>query len=53
MAYRCPECGYVFEEPYEYVETHGFTHGPFEVHHVCPRCHEPGFDEAEEDTEEC
>ena len=50
MAYRCPECGYVFDEPYIYEESHGFTSGPYEKFSVCPNCYEPiGEDDTDYD----
>jgi hypothetical protein len=46
--YRCKECGFVFEEPYEYEETHGLDTPPYEKWSVCPRCKESGIEEIEE-----
>ena len=36
--FKCSGCGYIFDEPEEYVETHGFTYGPYERWHGCPKC---------------
>ena len=38
MGYVCLECQCVFDEPEFYVETHGFSHGPYEEWHGCPKC---------------
>lgn len=37
----CTNCGYLFEEPCEWEERHGFSHGPFERWRGCPKCYEP------------
>ena len=37
--YICTECKRVFDEPIEWEETHGFTHGPFEHWSGCPFCY--------------
>ena len=36
--YKCRECREYFDEPHEYVEYHGFSHGPGERWAVCPHC---------------
>ena len=36
--YICIECGYIFEEPYCWEETHGFEYGPYEKFSGCPKC---------------
>ena len=36
--YRCKDCGEIFDEPHEYVETHGFTDGLYERWSCCPYC---------------
>lgn len=45
MKYICTECGDIFDEPHEYEESHGFTHGPYEKFSVCPYCGQPGYEE--------
>ena len=42
--YKCPVCGHVFDEPHEYDERHGFTHGPAEHWSVCPNCGDPSYE---------
>lgn len=44
--FKCRECGEYFDEPHTYVETHGFTHGPFERFSECPYCGSGDYDEA-------
>lgn len=44
--YKCRECGCEFDEPFTYVERHGFTHGPFEKWSECPCCGSCDFDDA-------
>lgn len=44
--YKCRECGCEFDEPYTYVERHGFTHGPFERFSECPNCGSCDYDDA-------
>lgn len=44
MRYICLECGYEFDEPMTWVETHGLEHGPYERWSGCPICGE-GFAE--------
>ena len=44
--FKCRECGAEFDEPYRYVETHGFTYGPFEHFSECPYCGSGDFDES-------
>ena len=36
--YRCLDCGRIFEDPKNYVETHGFMCGPYEEWTGCPDC---------------
>ena len=36
--YKCRECGYEFDEPHVYYESHGFTNGPSERWSECPHC---------------
>ena len=36
--YICLDCGHIFDEPKEWVETHGFDYGPYEEWSGCPRC---------------
>lgn len=43
--YICDDCEHVFDEPYEWEERHGFTHGPFEKWSGCPSC-QGGYSEA-------
>ena len=49
---KCRCCGHYFDEPYEYVETHGFTHGPYEHFEVCPNCFEGNYGDAQEVEDE-
>ena len=44
--YKCRECGCEFDEPYTYVERHGFTYGPFEKFSECPNCGSCDYDDA-------
>lgn len=44
--YKCRECGEYFDEPREWVETHGFGHGPFESWSACPHCDSCDYDDA-------
>lgn len=46
MKYICTDCGATFDEPHEYEERHGFTHGPFEKWSVCPYCGNPRYEES-------
>lgn len=52
--YKCDNCGEVFDEPHEYVETHGFTDGLYERCSCCPYCggSYSDYDEDEEVDEE-
>lgn len=45
--YICLECGHLFNEPYEYSETHGFGAPPYEELSGCPVCG-GSYDEAVE-----
>lgn len=36
--YVCVDCGKLFEEPKECVETHGFKAPPYETWYGCPHC---------------
>ena len=36
--YICTECGFLFEDPDYWEETHGFDYGPFESWSGCPKC---------------
>ena len=36
--YKCRECGCEFDEPYHWVERHGFIYGPMEHWSACPYC---------------
>lgn len=45
--YICLDCGYQFDEPREYVETHGLDTPPYEHLSCCPVCG-GGYDEAVE-----
>lgn len=47
MKYKCRDCGEEFDFPEEYVETHGFTDGPYEHWSECPFCKSPDFDYTE------
>lgn len=53
--YKCKNCGEVFDDPREYVETHGFTDGLYERFSCCPNCggDYEELEETEEDDEEC
>ena len=35
----CLDCGCLFDEPVEYVETHGFDTPPYEHFSGCPECY--------------
>ena len=48
MAYRCNNCGELFDEPKHSVEMHGFSYGPGENIYTCPYC---GVDDMEETDE--
>ena len=51
MNYKCKCCDEIFDEPHEYVETHGFTDGRYECQSCCPYCggdYEEFFDLDEE-----
>lgn len=37
-SFVCVECGYVFQDPKEYVETHGLDTPPYEHFIGCPKC---------------
>lgn len=37
-AFRCRDCGEVFDTPKEWVETHGLDYGPYERWSGCPAC---------------
>lgn len=37
-AFKCLDCGEVFEAPAEWVESHGFRDGPYERMAGCPVC---------------
>lgn len=45
--YKCIECGFAFDRPHEYDESHGFNDGFAEHFSVCPNC---GGDYEELDT---
>ena len=36
--YMCADCGFVFEEPKHYTETHGLDTPPYEEWSGCPLC---------------
>ena len=36
--YICLDCGYLFEEPKHYTETHGLDTPPYEQLIGCPKC---------------
>ena len=38
MNYKCKCCGYEFDEPHTYYESHGFTDGMYEKWSCCPNC---------------
>lgn len=42
--YRCRDCGEYFDEPHRWVETHGFTDGPYENWSACPCCGSCDYD---------
>ena len=42
----CNECGFVFDEPKEFYETHGLSTPPYEKWLLCPNCDETDFSEA-------
>lgn len=37
-AFICVDCGCVFQEPKQVVETHGLDSPPYEIFTVCPKC---------------
>lgn len=45
MTYKCRECGEEFDEPYCWVEMHGFAWGPGEPWSACPHCGSCDYDE--------
>ena len=45
--FKCVECGELFTEPIQWVETHGFTYGPYEKWTGSPCCH-GGYEEVYE-----
>ena len=45
MTYKCRECGEEFDEPYCWVEMHGFTWGPGEHWSACPHCGSCDYDD--------
>lgn len=46
MIYKCRDCGEEFDEPYCWVETHGFTDGLYEHWSACPNCKSTDYDYA-------
>lgn len=36
--YICLDCGRIFSQPKRFVETHGFTHPPYEEWYGCDYC---------------
>ena len=44
--YKCRECGAEFDEPYHWVEHHGFTYGPVERWSACPCCGSCDYDDS-------
>jgi hypothetical protein len=36
--YICKDCEKIFDNPKHYVETHGFSYGPYEEWNGCPQC---------------
>ena len=46
MTYKCRDCGEEFDEPYRWVETHGFTDGLYESWSACPNCKSTDYDYA-------
>ena len=38
MEYICLNCNETFDEPKEYVETHGLDIPPYEILYKCPYC---------------
>ena len=38
IMYVCLDCGCIFSEPKNYVETHGFSTPPYEKWSGCPNC---------------
>lgn len=47
MLYRCLDCGYIFEEPVVWQESHGLDTPPYEEWSGCPRCR-GGYEEFDE-----
>lgn len=55
MNYKCNCCGYEFDEPHVYYESHGFTDGGYERWSCCPNCggdYTDDFDTDEDAAEE-
>ena len=55
--FKCRDCGAEFDEPYSWVERHGFNEGPGERWSACPCCESCDYDfsdvvEAEEEEED-
>lgn len=48
--YICLDCGYQFDEPRNYTETHGLDSPPYEHMSCCPVCG-GSYDEAVECTD--
>ena len=46
MIYKCIDCGEEFDEPYRWIETHGFTDGFCEHWSACPNCKSTNYDYA-------
>ena len=46
MTYKCRDCGEEFDEPYCWVETHGFADGLYEHWSACPNCKSTDYDYA-------
>ena len=36
--FACKDCGFVFENPKHFVDTHGLDSGPYEHYYGCPKC---------------
>ena len=51
--YKCNYCENKFENPRIIEERHGLDTPPYEYIAVCPYCLETGFEEYNEEKEEC
>ena len=52
MNYKCNCCGYEFDEPSVFYESHGFTDGMYEKLTCCPNCGGDYTDDFDNPTDE-